>query len=101
MVAANKYLLREVRRLAIKDELLAMRLRGRLVVPLLAIQPAKKKPTGTGRPTGFFAQASRCQLATQANFFWLSVLAVHIVLLEPLPPSQPRRPLSCLPPRRS
>ena len=48
MVAANKYLLREVRRLAIKDELLAMRLRGRLVVPLVAIQPAKKKPTGTG-----------------------------------------------------
>ena len=48
MVAANKYLLREVRRLAIKDELLAMRLRGRLVVSLFAIQPAKKKPTGTG-----------------------------------------------------
>ena len=48
MVAANKYLLREVRRLAIKDEFLAMRLRGRLVVPLAAIQPAKKKPTGTG-----------------------------------------------------
>ena len=48
MVAANKYLLREVRRLAIKDELLAMRLRGRLVVSLVAIQPAKKKPTGTG-----------------------------------------------------
>ena len=48
MVAANKYLLREVRRLAIKDELLAMRLRGRLVVPLVAIQPAKKKPTGMG-----------------------------------------------------
>jgi len=41
MVAANKYLLREVRRLAIKDELLAMRLRGRLVVPLVATQPAK------------------------------------------------------------
>ena len=48
MVAANKYLLREVRKLAIKDELLAMRLRGRLVVPLVAIHPAKKKPTGTG-----------------------------------------------------
>lgn len=31
MVAANKNLLKEVRRLAIKDELLAMRLRGRLV----------------------------------------------------------------------
>ena len=34
MVAANKDLLKEVRRLAIKDELLAMRLRGRLVVPV-------------------------------------------------------------------
>jgi hypothetical protein len=32
MVAANKNLLKEVRRVAIKDELLAMRLRGRLVV---------------------------------------------------------------------
>ena len=32
MVAANKNLLKEVRRLAIKDELLAMKLRGRLVV---------------------------------------------------------------------
>jgi hypothetical protein len=40
MVAANKNLLTEVRRLAIKDELLAMRLRGRLVVP--AVQPGKK-----------------------------------------------------------
>jgi hypothetical protein len=48
MVAANKNLLREVRRLAIKDELLAMRLRSRLLVPLTAIQPAKKKPTGKG-----------------------------------------------------
>jgi len=48
MVAANKNLLGEVRRLAIKDELLAMRLRGRPVVPLAAIQPAKKKATGTG-----------------------------------------------------
>ena len=48
MVAANKYLLREVRKLAIKDELLATQLRGRLVVPLVAIHPAKKKPTGTG-----------------------------------------------------
>lgn len=42
MVAANKNLLREVRKLAIKDELLAMRLRGRLVVPLLA-EPVKKQ----------------------------------------------------------
>jgi len=37
MVAANKCLLREVRRLAIKDELVAMRLRGRLVVPHVAM----------------------------------------------------------------
>jgi hypothetical protein len=33
MVAANRSLLRMVRRLAIRDELLAMRLRGRLVAP--------------------------------------------------------------------
>jgi hypothetical protein len=33
LVAANKNLLKLVRRLAVKDELLAMRLRGRLVVP--------------------------------------------------------------------
>ena len=45
MVAANKNLLRLVRRLAIKDELLAMRLRGRLVAPLVA--PTAKKATGT------------------------------------------------------
>jgi len=43
MVAANKNLLREVQRLAIKDELRAMRLRGRLVVvaPLVA-KPVEK-----------------------------------------------------------
>jgi hypothetical protein len=45
MVAANKNLLRLVRRLAIKDELLAMRLRGRLVAPLVV--PTAKKSTGT------------------------------------------------------
>ena len=33
MVAANKRLLNLVRRLAIRDELLAMRLRSRLIVP--------------------------------------------------------------------
>ena len=33
MVAARKNLLREIRRLAIRDELRAMRTRGRLVVP--------------------------------------------------------------------
>ena len=45
MVAANKTLLTLVRRLAIKDELLAMRLRGRLVAPLVV--PPAKKATGT------------------------------------------------------
>jgi hypothetical protein len=44
MVAANKNLLKLVRRLAIKDELLAMRLRGRLVAPLVT---PTKKTTGT------------------------------------------------------
>jgi hypothetical protein len=43
MVAANKNLLKEVRRLAIKDELLAMRLRGRLVVPVVAQNVVIKK----------------------------------------------------------
>jgi hypothetical protein len=42
VVAANKNLLKEVRRLAIKDELLAMRLRGRLVV-------AEVLPKGVGK----------------------------------------------------
>jgi len=45
MVAANKNLLKLVRKLAIKDELLAMRLRGRLVAPLVPTQI--KKATGT------------------------------------------------------
>ena len=43
MVAANKNLLKEVRRLAIKDELLAMRLRGRLVVPTVPPRAVRKK----------------------------------------------------------
>jgi hypothetical protein len=46
MVAANKNLLKEARKMAIRDELLAMRLRGRLVAPqvvnLSGNQPAKK-----------------------------------------------------------
>jgi hypothetical protein len=46
MVAANKSLLKMVRRLAIKDELLSMRLRGRLVAPLVV--PQTKKPSGKG-----------------------------------------------------
>ena len=41
MVAANKNLLKLVRRLAIKDELLAMRLRGRLVAHVV-VPPATK-----------------------------------------------------------
>jgi len=45
MVVANKNLLKLVRRLAIKDELLAMRLRGRLVTPL--VPPRRKKAPGT------------------------------------------------------
>lgn len=44
MVTANKELLREVRKLAVRDELLAMRFRGRLVVPL--VLEAAKKVTG-------------------------------------------------------
>ena len=35
MVAARRNLLREIRRLAVRDELRAMRTRGRLVVPLV------------------------------------------------------------------
>lgn len=46
MVAANKSLLREARKLAIRAEFLAMRLRGRLVVPL--VMAPGKKATGTG-----------------------------------------------------
>lgn len=45
MVTANKSLLKEVRKLAIRDELLAMRLRGRLVVPL-AVKPLQKPAKG-------------------------------------------------------
>lgn len=47
MVAASKKLLQQVRKLAIKDEIFAMRLRGALVVPPL---PAKlvPKPAGNG-----------------------------------------------------
>ncbi len=44
MVDANKNLLKLVRRLAIRDEVLAMRLRGRLVAPLVV--PPAKKATG-------------------------------------------------------
>ena len=54
MVAARKNLLREIRRLAIRDELRAMRTRGRLVVPqaVLPPQPAggSAPPPPQGRP---------------------------------------------------
>ena len=39
MVAARRNLLREIRRLAIRDELRAMRTRGRLVVPPVVLPP--------------------------------------------------------------
>lgn len=42
MVVANKSLLKEVRKLAIRDELFAMRLRGRLVVPAVVQKPVAK-----------------------------------------------------------
>jgi hypothetical protein len=42
LVAANKNLLKEVRRLAIKDELLAMKIRGMLVAG--SLHPQTKKP---------------------------------------------------------
>jgi hypothetical protein len=42
MVMANKNLLKEVRKLAIRDELFAMRLRGNLVAPLVVFPPLKK-----------------------------------------------------------
>jgi hypothetical protein len=44
MVTANRSLLKIARRFAIRDELLAMRLRGRLVVPQCGIvaKPASK-----------------------------------------------------------
>lgn len=51
MVAARRNLLREIRRLAIRDELRAMRTRGRLVVPQALLPP--QAPSGADR------QASR------------------------------------------
>lgn len=49
MVMANRKLLRQVRRLAIRAELQAMRLRGRLVVPFVpAPAGPAKKPEGGG-----------------------------------------------------
>ena len=48
MVAARKNLLREIRRLAVRDELRAMRTRGRLVVPL--VLPAPSHPAEKDAP---------------------------------------------------
>lgn len=44
MVAARRNLLREIRRLAIRDELRAMRTRGRLVVPPVTRPAEKPRP---------------------------------------------------------
>ena len=44
MVAANRRLLQEVRKSAIKDEIFAMRVRGRLVVP--PVVSTARKPKG-------------------------------------------------------
>ena len=41
MVAARRNLLREIRRLAVRDELRAMRTRGRLVVPPAVLPPPR------------------------------------------------------------
>ena len=41
MVAARKDLLKLVRQISIRDELQAMRLRGRLVVPQKPVRPVK------------------------------------------------------------
>ena len=47
MVAARSTLLREIRRLAIRDELRVMRTRGRLVVPPAVLPP---RPSGGDVP---------------------------------------------------
>jgi hypothetical protein len=49
MVAANKTLLRKVRKWAIRDELVAMQTRGRLVVPFF-MQPAKHPGKASEHP---------------------------------------------------
>ena len=59
MVMANRNLLRHVRRLAIRDELLAMQLRGRLVAPRTA-QPASGPVVG---PVGVQASTPGSQPA--------------------------------------
>lgn len=51
MVAANRNLLKLVRQIAVRDEILAMRLRGRLVVPAAGIlqHPPKTPSQPEGR----------------------------------------------------
>jgi len=50
MVAARRNLLREIRRLAVRDELRAMRTRGRLVVPLVLPGPENPGKKDTPPP---------------------------------------------------
>ena len=50
MVAARRNLLREIRRLAVRDELRAMRTRGRLVVPPVLPTPAKPAEKDAPQP---------------------------------------------------
>lgn len=50
MVAARRNLLREIRRLAVRDELRAMRTRGRLVVPLVLPPPANPGEKDSPQP---------------------------------------------------
>jgi len=52
MVVADTKLLKLVRRLAIRDELLAMRLRGRLVVPAAPPPPAPPSARPPRSPRG-------------------------------------------------
>lgn len=52
MVAARRTLLREIRRLAIRDELRVMRTRGRLVVPPWTLPPRQAGGTVPPPPPG-------------------------------------------------
>jgi hypothetical protein len=50
MVAARRNLLREIRRLAVRDELRAMRTRRRLAVPLMLPPPANPAEKDAPQP---------------------------------------------------
>ena len=50
MVAARRNLLREIRRLAVRDELRAMPTRGRLVVPLILPPPVNPGEKDSPQP---------------------------------------------------